>query len=83
VDGYYHAPPGYTADARHPGPSVNVLWGDGHATSVVCKDRINPYGETGSYSAGYLDQEGITNIYDSPNHWTRDGRSLKQMADNP
>jgi prepilin-type N-terminal cleavage/methylation domain-containing protein/prepilin-type processing-associated H-X9-DG protein len=88
--GDYDLTPGdnvYDADARHPGPSVNVLWGDGHCSSVLCPPKgadgyENPYGPLGDYySAGA--GVGITNIYNSPNHWTRDGRSLAQIANTP
>ncbi len=68
----------YNADARHPGPSVNVLWADGHASSVVCSDRDNPYGPNSGNNS-----RGLTNLYDSPNYWTRSGRSLAQIMANP
>jgi len=78
VGNQYYGPGLYNADARHPGPSCNVLWGDGHASSVICPDRQNPYGT--SYSGAGT---GITNIYNSPNFWTRDGRSVGELAGSP
>jgi prepilin-type N-terminal cleavage/methylation domain-containing protein/prepilin-type processing-associated H-X9-DG protein len=71
----------YNADARHPGPSVNVLWGDGHASSVLCKDRNNPNGPIVWFPP--VAGSGLTNAYNSPNYWTRDGRSYAQITANP
>jgi prepilin-type N-terminal cleavage/methylation domain-containing protein/prepilin-type processing-associated H-X9-DG protein len=78
VDDQYDGPTYYNAQARHPGPSCNVLWGDGHASSVICKDANNPYGT--NYSGPGT---GLTNIYSSPNYWTRDGRSLAEIIAAP
>jgi prepilin-type N-terminal cleavage/methylation domain-containing protein/prepilin-type processing-associated H-X9-DG protein len=61
---WVYAQGAYDASARHPGPSINVLWGDGHASAVQCKDVINPY------------KTGLTDLYDNPNHWTRDGKPI-------
>jgi prepilin-type N-terminal cleavage/methylation domain-containing protein/prepilin-type processing-associated H-X9-DG protein len=35
----------YGPEARHPGPSVNVLWADGHVAPVQVKDPENPYAD--------------------------------------
>jgi prepilin-type processing-associated H-X9-DG protein len=59
----------YNADARHSG-SCNVLWADGHASSVICP-KGSPYGNN--------DGKGLTNFYDAPNHWTRNGKSFGQI----
>ncbi|MCC6424032.1 MAG: DUF1559 domain-containing protein [Phycisphaerales bacterium] len=48
----------YGPDVRHPGPSVNVLWADGHVTPVRCDDPNNPF------TAGAL-----TDGLNTPNHW--------------
>ncbi|MCC6425021.1 MAG: DUF1559 domain-containing protein [Phycisphaerales bacterium] len=47
-----------TLDERHPGPSVNVLWADGHVTGVLCK-------------AGYPYTTGLTSVLDASNYWDR------------
>ncbi|MCC7350054.1 MAG: DUF1559 domain-containing protein [Phycisphaerales bacterium] len=47
-----------TLDARHPGPSVNVLWADGHVTGVLCKAG-DPY------------TSGLTSVTDLVNYWDR------------
>jgi len=55
--GYYYAnsfkgTSGGNAYARHSG-SINIVWGDGHASGVKCKDPLNPYNELGSSGARY------------------------------
>ncbi|MCC7351236.1 MAG: prepilin-type N-terminal cleavage/methylation domain-containing protein [Phycisphaerales bacterium] len=80
VDDQYGGPGTYGADARHSGPSCNVLWNDGHATNLACPDRNNPYGVT-IYSV--TPGTGLTNVFNSNNHWTRDGRSLLDIVANP
>jgi prepilin-type processing-associated H-X9-DG protein/prepilin-type N-terminal cleavage/methylation domain-containing protein len=53
----------YHADARHSGTHVNILWADGHVTSITCKNELvaatSPYGT------------GLTNINDATNFWDR------------
>jgi len=48
----------YGPETRHPGPSVNALWADGHVTGVRCDTPGNPF------TAGAL-----TDGLNTPNHW--------------
>jgi len=48
----------YGPEARHPGPSVNVLWGDGHVTPVRCSNPNNPY-----------TADALTDGLNKPNLW--------------
>jgi prepilin-type N-terminal cleavage/methylation domain-containing protein/prepilin-type processing-associated H-X9-DG protein len=55
--GYYYAnsfngTSGGNAYARHNG-AINIVWGDGHASPVKCRDPFNPYNELGSSGARY------------------------------
>jgi prepilin-type processing-associated H-X9-DG protein len=50
----------FIPDARHNG-SVNVLWCDGHATSIRAKDRENPYPQLGYFNYSV---PGSTNWWD-------------------
>lgn len=62
--GYYIVEPesinsiNYGPEARHPGPSVNVLWADGHVTGVRCSDPNNPYTD-----------DALTDGLVKPNKW--------------
>jgi prepilin-type N-terminal cleavage/methylation domain-containing protein/prepilin-type processing-associated H-X9-DG protein len=51
------------ADARHSGPSINVLWADGHVSNINCKNgntaATSPYGT------------GLTSLSDATNFWDR------------
>jgi prepilin-type N-terminal cleavage/methylation domain-containing protein/prepilin-type processing-associated H-X9-DG protein len=75
--GYYYAnsfkgTSGGNAYARHSG-SINIAWGDGHASGIKCKDPLNPYNELGSCSSRYTSTPATL-----PNTvWDRFKKSLK------
>ncbi len=68
--GYYHLKGldfGWTfPHARHPGTSMNILWGDGHVDGLSVADMYHPYTELGDKDTDEV-TDGIPNVWDTRN----------------